>query len=1053
MGSIEQFIDIMSQINCSDTSNVDFSADVLYRALETIPRPDSQIDVTQNLDRKLHVKSKIKQPVQIFNSTIPSKDISLEIKQNSGKSGPDFYDTFSRLASEYSNTLIRNCKVAETKSQTSTTESKSQNADCRTIPQVNVISHVNVKTLQSEFGFEEKGTTDSTLTPVSNTSLDNSHPLAISISNHSQDENQPVLTNVVSSNSEVGKLKFHSDKIPNYNINGSCNENTPVVTVTLCQEESSLKAKPTTVESNSDVSNITIKEKHESKQNSIKKSQMSSYFREKKILGRSKAKKQSNISVQCNTQQTDKSASIFSTPVCDVNIELTKNQAKQLPFIPSVKKVGTLYANVCLDPNVQIDLTKTKETPPKMSNIETSVNSKPKRLKTILTKRASKISKAIDNIKPNPVNIKKRTKDGTITQIQKKRKLSNSKSPVQAPKITQTAPKPSTHINLDDENLTHLVESVISSQQLKDQYSKELSQIQHIFDLMTNTAQQIATNKDAISHFHTETSFLKEQQHSLQNTLADMKQLFEMKSHVGGLKDDQKQQKSNELEWAKIQAQIQTSQMEHDIKLNQIQSAIAIADIKAKSQAFNVNSQHEIGLGKLKLEQESINKNHEHQYRLLQIKSELDSQNERQKEWYISFEKDRERKFAKELEQSKNEQVTKLDHLEKEYRLFQENQQREHEFRMRERDENFQTNMHKLKMEHNFMIEGNKQNLAQTLEQSRYDYKKNITEMQQRFSCDLQQQRNTFEIELEDKRESSTVLLAKRRENMERYKADLMASIKSRQIEKQDENEKMKLQLKLDEYQLKSQEAISKNSTNKYQFKMIPQPTSFFEYQMEKSAETAPFSVIRTFDQLWNTMYETDMDLKRVLKYKRELSSVAKKAIDNYAAFHSYLSEDLEDSIITRRLNYCEHFNKVGMFLFKTGNNFNFTKHALKKKHIDIIHEIERKATGVSLPRYMLTEDGNYIVDLFEYIPKSVVFPINASYNLNVHEQYDISFKNQFFICPDIIHDVFKKQTIFRIYQENQVQSKFLTHDSTVKPRRSVPIYVSDNRIKITPLC
>ena len=582
-------------------------------------------------------------------------------------------------------------------------------------------------------------------------------------------------------------------------------------------------------------------------------------------------------------------------------------------------------------------------------------------------------------------------------------------------------------------------------------------------DMITQTAQQISSNKDAISDVQNQTSLIKTQQNDLQNALRDLKNLSEMKTRLGDLKHDQKQQQANELEWAKMQAQIQMSQMDHDIKLNQIQSAIAIAEIKAKGQAYNVNSQYELGIGKLKLEEwktelqnvlskETLYKSHEHQYKMLQIQAEIDSQKDKHKQWYASLEKDRERKFMKELEQSRNEQTLKLDHLEKDFRFFQDTQRQDHDYRLKERDEKFQTDMLNIRNAHNVLIETNKQTFAQVLERDRNEYKANMLQVKQHFSSDMQRQRNNFEMEIEEKRQTSSALLAKQKETMEKYKTDLMASIKTRQIEKQDENEKLKLELKMDEYRLKLQDSLSKNSTNKYQFKLVPQPISSFEFQIEKSAETVPYSVIRTFEQLWNTMFEFDMGIKRVLKYKKELASVSKKAVENHSAFIMYLTEDLEDTTITRRYNYCQYFERVGMFLFKTGPPFNFTKHPLKSNHTSIIESSIKKRNELVIPRYVLTEDGQFIIDLFEYISKQLVFPSNASYNVNVYENFSISYKNESFECPEIINDIFLKHSspIFTPTKSSDSKSTSATMTSdTNKPRRSTPIFVSDQQVKI----
>ena len=118
-----------------------------------------------------------------------------------------------------------------------------------------------------------------------------------------------------------------------------------------------------------------------------------------------------------------------------------------------------------------------------------------------------------------------------------------------------------------------------------------------------------------------------------------------------------------------------------------------------------------------------------------------------------------------------------------------------------------------------------------------------------------------------------------------------------------------------------------------------------------------------------------------------------------------------------------------------------------------IVPRLLRHACGTSLPRYTLTEDGHYIIDLFEYMARSIVFPVNASYNLNVHEKFEVSFNNQVLSSPDIVSDVFQIHSFFRSSRESETRLKTVVHDNVVTPRRSVPIYVSGNQVRVSPLC
>ncbi len=460
----------------------------------------------------------------------------------------------------------------------------------------------------------------------------------------------------------------------------------------------------------------------------------------------------------------------------------------------------------------------------------------------------------------------------------------------------------------DDDKLKKLIRSV--SEQVESKYGEQLKHIQAISDTISKTASQVSQNKDAISNVTAQAASMREQRRDLQKAVDGVKEIAAQHEKLSRLKEGSEQKKkrdSDDLERAKIQAQIQAAQAEHDIKLNQIQSSIAIAEIKAKSQSYAVNTQYELGLGKLRLEEwktelqnvlskESLFKNHEHQFNMIKVQSELENDKQKQKDWYTAMENERDRKFKKELQENKHEQTARLDYLEKQFRQFQTEQKREHDSSLKERDERFATDMQKLKDEHAVFIEANKREFTRLMEHDRQSYEINMTEIKHDFSDGLQRNKakadremldhkQLFTLEMEDRKLASSSLHASRKEHTERYKTDLMASVKNRQIDKQDENEKLKLEMKMAEYNLKIEGAIAKASTNKFQFRIHPQPITAFEFQMEKSADVAPHSAIRAFEQLWNTQYELDMDPKRVLKYKKELTTMAKKTVENHAVF------------------------------------------------------------------------------------------------------------------------------------------------------------------------
>ena len=564
---------------------------------------------------------------------------------------------------------------------------------------------------------------------------------------------------------------------------------------------------------------------------------------------------------------------------------------------------------------------------------------------------------------------------------------------------------------VNDNHLKDLIQHVMSSEALTKQHKSTMEHIEHVNDTLLKTAEQISdyrlNHRDMFTDVNEQTKILHQNQQTLQDTISELQKVFSIKENVDKLKKSQETKNENDLEWAKLQAQIQSSQMDHDLRINQIQSSIAAAEIKANSHAVNMNMQYQLGMSKLKLEEwktdlqnthqkESIYKNHEHQFQLIKIQSEIESEKQRHKDWYTTQENERERLFKKQLHDQK---------------LQQEIEKVEHETRMKARWEKFTKEMQIMKDEHSFFMEDKKQDRAMQIE---YDKLK------------------------------SASLLAEQNDNIERYKAELLAHVKNRQIDKQDENEKLKLQFKLTEQD-------RKNSSCKYQFRVMPLPITTFEFQIQKSSESAPFSTIQTFDQLWNTQYESTINEKRLLKYKRDLDKISKKAVDNYVQFTTYMSQDLTSGILNRRLEYCSFFKRPGMFLFKTSIPFDFTKHVLndqQKRYLkDVFLNNEGESVSLSIPRFIVADDGNFITDLLEYMERQLTFPVNAVYNINLSFADKICYRNRMYKCKDIIRTVLYNDPLFNSNTNGTCNTVQTDNELLKKPRRSVPIYVTDNRI------
>lgn len=673
------------------------------------------------------------------------------------------------------------------------------------------------------------------------------------------------------------------------------------------------------------------------------------------------------------------------------------------------------------------------------------------------------------------------------------------------------------------EAIRAMINEVLKETGINDRCRMTVDKIDRINEAIVDTAKHVRDiallNKTVDKQVQSSVKQLTEQQQVLRNVVEDIRKATEIGQKVTRLKNDQQKVDPNDIEWAKLQAQIQSTQMEHELKIHQIQSSIAIAEINAKGQAHNVNMQYDLGLGKLKMDEwktqlqttiqrETQHDNHEHQLHLVKLQAEIDNEKQKQNDWYTALENERDRVFRRELQEQKDNQLAKMNFLDKQFQQFQELERQRHETNLKERWEQFTFGLQKLKDDHIVLLETRKQEFARQIETDRKKYEFDLLKIKEElgrerderkytedarsqerqfmfqqqverdkmlYSIDMNrikqefaekiqkskeeseremaERKQLFTKELEEKRLASTALIASQKENIEKYKADLMAQVKTRQIEKQDENEKLKIQMKLAEYELKTRESDSKVNVNKYQFRVVPIPISAFEFQMERSAETVPHNVVRSFEQLWNTQYEMNTELTRVLKYKSELISSAKKALENFPAFATYVTQDLSKHLIQSRLAYCRSFQRQGMFLFKTSPSFTFTKRRLEDRHIHLLEQrldLDTDIPEFTYPRYRVDEEGLFIIDALEFMTRELVFPSNSEYNLDISSGEKILFRDRVVLCPEVIRNIFynipleKSRESFRPAVDNSLL--------VALPRRSSPIYICDNRILLPDL-
>ena len=611
----------------------------------------------------------------------------------------------------------------------------------------------------------------------------------------------------------------------------------------------------------------------------------------------------------------------------------------------------------------------------------------------------------------------------------------------------------------------------------------------------------------SVNDIQSQTKELKEQQSSLCSAIEQLREVSKIYSDITKLKGQQKDCKQDE----NIQSKIETMQMEHDVKLNQIQSSIAIAEINAKIQAQDVQSKYELGLGKLKLEEwkaqlqsvlsrETQGQTQSHDFQLMKMRADIEREKQQQKDWYVAQESERERIFKKELQDIQHSQVIQKDNIEKQFKQFQEQQRQDHEARLKERAEMFAIEMQKLKSEQALFIEERHKIFARQIENDKQDYEVHMLKIKEDFNRDRDERKHiaeelsqtrsyNFEREMErdkmifsvdmckikqefeermrliqessnfekdtrkqqfsseqlDRKLQTTHALANQKDNMEKYKADLMAQIKSKQIEKQDENEKLKIQMKMAEYELKLQGATMKASFNKYLFKLIPSPVTTFEYQLEKSAETAPYSIIRTFEQLWNVQYDQSLDILRLNKFKKELATCAKKAVENYSSFATYLTQDVPHWMLNARLNYCAFLKRPGMFMFKTAPNFVYSRKPLTEcqlKQIDMRRAICGQVMEFSVPRYTVYE--NHLIDNLEFMTTQLVFPQNTQYNIDV-SLIDSALVNDMVISlPELNTGC--------VNVDQQMFASSICKDSQLQ-KRSRPIYMTENTSEANKRC
>ena len=1063
---IDEFLRIMSQFDQLNENDIDYEAENIYNEILNVPQKETTVEINPTVHNLQKSYSHHSKPPRLQCETVSVSDADIPLKSDS--QGPiDFYKAFSELAADYAKSWVQNAhEENRRKVLVASNISYSDNNSSPDISQSvqNIRENIQPQTLSSE-------------------TVSSSDSKSLILYNRYENKEKNIKT-ISSSNDSSYRQKMQENQ--RIHKDDSFKHN-------LTVREFEVNTESSSVESSTTDKMITVKPKQIQVQSEI--ITLPPEKQTPSTLALNVLPDKENMPMKCHAnnllhmEQKEKSRIVRKNEKPKENpVNNKPNRKRSRPLKTKSKNIKQRKQEPELNLNQKIELPSlsikdySDRTLRKVPNHSKSTN------KLQDTSLNDNLRLERNDIDPPPFN--------KPTEI---RSESNQQ------KASQNV--------VNNDNLKHLIQAVLSSKDLGDQYKSAMTQIQQVNDTILNTTQQVAQNQNVIKDIQNQHQFMYEQQKVLHDALKEIREVSQLNADVERMRESQQKQENTDSE--NLKAKIESLQMDHDIRLNQIHSSIAIAEIKAKSQAYNIQTQYDLGLGKLKLDEWKTNLqtnmqrdtmlvNQSHEYNLMKMKAELEIEKQKQRDWYTTQEAERERLFKKELLDNKHQQEAQFQNIDRQYRQFELQQRQEHEGRLKQQSEQFSIDIEKLRNEQSLFHEERKRDFLRQTDIDRQNYEINMLKFKEDFNrerdertqksnelvqhreqtfqrqmeCDKQNfsidmtkikqefaerlhrnkelsdfellhRKQQFAIDVEERKLQSAHLLAEHKGDIEKYKADLIVQVKNRQIDKQDENEKLKLQLKMAEYELKLQDASLKSASNKFQFRSVPTAITTFEFQMEKSADTAPHSIVRSFEQLWNLQYDQTLDRNRLLKHKKELISMAKKVVENYSVFSSYLTHDLTDSHLSTRLNYCDYFKRPGVFLFKTGGYFHFTEHHLSSAHLLELQKRSNENSDpveFSVPRYCLTSDGLRLVDMLEYMDKVLLFPLNASYNVDLSSNRKILHGDQILFCPDIIRDIFYYgSSVHEPAFNSSVNTR--TRSSIVPHKRSTPIYVSDNYI------
>lgn len=202
------------------------------------------------------------------------------------------------------------------------------------------------------------------------------------------------------------------------------------------------------------------------------------------------------------------------------------------------------------------------------------------------------------------------------------------------------------------------------------------------------------------------------------------------------------------------------------------------------------------------------------------------------------------------------------------------------------------------------------------------------------------------------------------------------------------------------EYHLKEKELnikLSQQISRFNQYVFVPDNYTYKgsnEYQLQECVneplDIKYKNIFEAFMKNWNYTYnpETFIYLSRdvwLTKTINDLIKQAYKVIKNPEEFKLMLQTGVPT--FERRLYYCELFNKMGMFIFKTGPFFIYAHFVIPLIHVQTLKRLKKQTIpNCEMHKYrygLYLHDNEFVLkDQLEFVSKSTHYPCNANYKV-----------------------------------------------------------------------